>query len=69
MLDYMEKRAIPGPWPAAERLLVCISPGAASERLIRAARRLADELKAQWYAIFVETPQQIRMSTEQRDRG
>ncbi len=68
MLDYMEKRAIPGPWPAAERLLVCISPGAASERLIRAARRLADELKAEWYAIFVETPQQIRMSTEQRDR-
>ncbi len=68
MLDYMGKRAIPGPWPAGERLLVCVSPGAVSERLIRAARRLADELKAEWYAIFVETPQQIRMSTEQRDR-
>ena len=68
MLDYMGKRAIPGPWPAAERLLVCISPGAISERLIRTARRLADELKAEWYAIFVETPVQARMSTEQRDR-
>jgi two-component system sensor histidine kinase KdpD len=68
MLDYMEKRAIPGPWPAGERLLVCISPGSVSERLIRTARRLADELKAEWYAIYVETPQQVRMPTEQRDR-
>jgi two-component system sensor histidine kinase KdpD len=68
MLDYMGKRAIPGPWPAGERLLVCVSPGAVSERLIRTARRLADELKAEWCAIFVETPQQAKMSTEQRDR-
>jgi two-component system sensor histidine kinase KdpD len=68
MLSYMEKRAIPGPWPAGERLLVCISPGAVSERLIRTARRLADELKAEWYAIYVETPQQAGMSADQRDR-
>ena len=68
MLDYMGKRAIPGPWPAGERLLVCVSPGAISERLIRSARRLADELKAEWYAIYVETPRQFRISAEERDR-
>jgi two-component system, OmpR family, sensor histidine kinase KdpD len=68
MLDYMGKRAIPGPWPAGERLLVCISPGTVSERLIRSTRRLADELKAEWYAIYVETPQQARISTDQHDR-
>jgi two-component system sensor histidine kinase KdpD len=68
MLDYMGKRAIPGPWPAGERLLVCVSPGTVSERLIRTARRLADELKAEWYAIFVETPQQASMSSDQRGR-
>ncbi len=68
MLDYMGKRAIPGPWPAGERLLVCVSPGTMSERLIRSARRLADELKAEWYAIYVETPQQAGMSADQRDR-
>ncbi len=68
MLDYMGKQAIPGPWPAGERLLVCVSPGALSERLIHSARRLADELKAEWYAIYVETPRQTRISTEQRDR-
>lgn len=68
MLDYMGKRAIPGPWAAGERLLVCVGPGAASERLIRTARRLADELKAEWYALFIETPGQARLSSEQRDR-
>ncbi len=68
MLDYMGKRFIPGPWPAGERLLVCISPGAMSEHLIRTARRLADELKAEWYAIFVKTPHQAGMPIEQRDR-
>ena len=43
MRAYMQTRAIPGPWPASERLLVCVSrsPGRATGR---AARRLADEL-------------------------
>src|SRR5574340_1216087 len=27
MRAYMQAQAIPGPWPAAERLLVCVSPG------------------------------------------
>ncbi len=68
MLDYMGKRAIPGPWPAGERLMVCVSSGTISERLIRTTRRLADELKAEWYAVYVETPRQARMPTETHDR-
>ncbi len=68
MRAYMRTRAIPGPWPASERLLVCISPGALGERLIRTARRLADELSAEWFAIYVETPDQARISQEQRDQ-
>ena len=68
MLDYMGKRAIPGPWPAGERLMVCVSSGTISERLIRTTRRLADELKAEWYAIYVETPRHAQMPSEQRDR-
>ncbi len=68
MRAYMRSQSIPGPWPAEERLLVCISPGSLGERLIRAARRLADELKAEWHAIYVETPDQAKLSQEQRDR-
>ncbi len=67
MLDYMGIRSIPGPWPANERLLVGLSPKTANERLIRSARRLADEMKAEWFAVYVETPNHLR-SPELRDK-
>jgi two-component system, OmpR family, sensor histidine kinase KdpD len=68
MRAYMETRAIVGPWAANDRLLVCISPGALSERLVRTGRRLADELRAEWYALYIETPDHQRLSTSQRER-
>ncbi len=68
MRAYMQLRSIPGPWPAAERLLVCVSPSPLNERLIRSTRRLADELKAEWFALYVETPTQARPSPENSDR-
>lgn len=68
MRAYMQTRAIPGPWPAAERLLVCISPSPLSERLIRTARRLAAELNAEWIVVYVETPQLAAMPPEKRER-
>ena len=60
MRAYMQTRAISGPWPAGERLLVCVSSHPLGERLVRAARRLADELKAEWFAVHVETPGNAR---------
>jgi two-component system, OmpR family, sensor histidine kinase KdpD len=68
MRAYMQTRAISGPWPAAERLLVCISPSPLSEHLVRTARRLAGELNAEWMVLFVETPQLAAMLPEKRDR-
>ncbi|HML78676.1 sensor histidine kinase KdpD [Geobacter sulfurreducens] len=68
MRAYMEARAIPGPWPAAERLLVSISGSPFSERLIRTTRRLADELKATWFTVYVETPGGGRHEQENRER-
>lgn len=68
MRDYMQIRAIPGPWPAAERLMVCISPNPLGERLVRSTRRLADELNAEWIAVYIETPAHARLSHEQRAR-
>jgi two-component system sensor histidine kinase KdpD len=68
MRDYMATRAIPGPWPAAERLLVCIGPGPLAERLVRAGRRLADQLNAEWFALYVETHRHAGLSEAERDR-
>lgn len=54
MRSYMQTRAIPGPWAATERLLVCISPSPLAEKLVRNTRRLADGLNAEWFAVYVE---------------
>jgi two-component system, OmpR family, sensor histidine kinase KdpD len=68
MRTYMRARAISGPWPASERLLVCVSPSPLGERLVRTARRLADNLHAEWFALYVETPDQAHLSSTQRER-
>jgi two-component system, OmpR family, sensor histidine kinase KdpD len=67
MRAYMEEKSIRGPWPTGERLLVWISPDAASTNLVRNARRLAVQLGAEWFAIQVETPASERLSPEQRE--
>ena len=68
MLDYMQARSIPGPWPAGDRILVCLSSHPMGERLVRTGRRLADDLNAEWSVIFVETPGHLRMPAENRQR-
>jgi two-component system sensor histidine kinase KdpD len=68
MRTYMREHAVPGTWPVAERLLVCVGPSPYATRLIRAAKRMADRLGAEWIAAYVETPAHARMAPEARDR-
>jgi two-component system sensor histidine kinase KdpD len=68
MQSYMQTRAIAGPWAATERLMVCASESGLGERLVRSARRLADELDAEWYVVYVETPENAHFTQEQQDR-
>lgn len=68
MRSYMQSRAIPGPWAAGERILVTISSHPLGERLIRAGRKLADDLNAEWFVLFVETPGHLTMPPENRSR-
>lgn len=68
MRAYMETQSIAGPWPTAERLLVCVSGSPFSEQLIRATRRLAEELKAPWHTVYIETPGSDRQTRENRER-
>lgn len=67
MLDYREDHAIRDVWQVNERLLVCIGPNAMAERLVRAGKRLAASLRAEWIVAYVETPQLQRMPAEKRD--
>jgi two-component system sensor histidine kinase KdpD len=66
MRDYRRDHGISATWPASERLLVCVGPNPASERLIRAARRMAVGLRAQWVAVYVETPAHVNLSESDR---
>jgi two-component system, OmpR family, sensor histidine kinase KdpD len=68
MQAYMQERAIPGPWPAAESIMVCVSESPLSPHLVRAARRMADRRHAVWLAVYVETPHHYRLSEAERDR-
>lgn len=68
LLNHMQSHAIPGPWAAGERVLVCVDsqPGGAAR--IRYARRLADRLRAPWTALHIDTPRLAGMSEEDKDR-
>jgi two-component system, OmpR family, sensor histidine kinase KdpD len=68
MRAYMRTRAIPGPWAAGERLLVCISPSPLAEKLVRTTRRLADELNAEWIAVHVEVASKPELNPANRER-
>jgi two-component system sensor histidine kinase KdpD len=68
MRGYMRSHEIAGPWPAAERLLVCVSPSPLSERLVRAAARMARTLKSEWLVLYIETTASDRLPEAARDR-
>ena len=68
MRSYMQTQSIPGPWPAGDRIMVCLSSHPMGERLVRAGRRLADVLNAEWYVVFVETPGHLHMPAQNRLR-
>jgi two-component system sensor histidine kinase KdpD len=69
MRAYMETRAISGgAWQSRERLLVCVSGSPFSEKLMRITRRLANEMKAPWSAVYIETPGVDAFARENRAR-
>ncbi|MDR0246055.1 MAG: DUF4118 domain-containing protein [Burkholderia sp.] len=68
MREYRADRSIQRIWQARERLLVCVGPGAEAPTLVRAAARLAASLKADWLAVYVETPRLQRLPDARRQR-
>jgi two-component system sensor histidine kinase KdpD len=67
LLDYREGAGIRDVWQAGERVLVCIGPGADADRVIRAGRRLAATLHADWITAYVETPKLQRLRPADRN--
>jgi two-component system, OmpR family, sensor histidine kinase KdpD len=55
MVDYMRRHAIEGPWPAGARILVAVEGNPKATAIVRHAKRLADQMRASWSAISVES--------------
>ncbi len=69
MQVYRRAHAVEETWPVAERILVGVGPAPSSERLVRAAKRMADRAGAEWIAVFVETPASARWPESDRRRA
>ncbi len=54
-------------WPITEKILVCISPSPSAIRVVRAGRRLARRLRADWTALYLEQPRHFRLPVSDRD--
>ena len=68
MREYRDEEAIAPVWAAGERIVVAIGPDKRGEQLVRAAKRLADSIDAEWHAVYVETPSLLRLAQSERNR-
>jgi two-component system sensor histidine kinase KdpD len=67
--EYMKQENIAGPWPAAGKVMVCVSDSPFSAQLIRAAHRLAAGQHAEFLAVHIESAKRhFPMSDKVRDR-
>ncbi len=64
--SYRADHEIESTWPVAERILVCVRPNPESDRLVRAARRMAARLRAEWIVAYVESPTQRPLLAPER---
>jgi len=65
--SYMRVHGINGPWPTGEKILVCISSSPFSALLIRAAKRMVDQVQGEWFAAHVETLQLFPIGEAEKD--
>ncbi|PWT94674.1 MAG: two-component system sensor histidine kinase KdbD [Candidatus Melainabacteria bacterium] len=66
MDEYRQAHDILHPWPAVERILVCISPSPLASRLVRAGKRMAEALRAKWTVLFVQGSRESAYSKNEK---
>ncbi len=68
MQVYRRATGVAETWPVRERVLVAVGAAPSSQRLVRATKRMAERLGAEWIAAFVETPAYTSWSEADRSR-
>jgi two-component system sensor histidine kinase KdpD len=67
MTSYMRRHAISGPWPTANRVMVCVSDDKQAASLVRTARRSAERRQAPWLVVYIETSRHNLLSEAARN--
>lgn len=68
LLSYREREEIVEVWPVESKLLVGISSNKNTERILLITHRMAADLEAEWYAVHVESMQQVRYTEKARNQ-
>jgi two-component system, OmpR family, sensor histidine kinase KdpD len=68
VLAYRKQHGISAAWSVVERILVAVGPSPGSERLIRATKRIAEGLHAEWIAAHVEVLGAPPLGDKDRER-
>ncbi|MEQ7873504.1 sensor histidine kinase KdpD [Sphingomonas sp. ASV193] len=68
MLDDLRASGARGNFAGAERFVVAVGDQPGGERLIRAAKRMADAFDAPWTALVLETPRSATLDASARGR-
>ncbi len=66
LLSYKQAHAISKVWNVRDKFLVCISAAPSAMRLIRAGKRIASDLGAEWTVVYVETSAELRPEDKSR---
>jgi two-component system, OmpR family, sensor histidine kinase KdpD len=67
LLNYMKAKAIPSPWPAAPKLMVCIAPSPYAVQLVRKAYQIASNTNAEWFAVHISSPTLRELTKAERN--
>lgn len=69
VISYKQRFDIKTPWSVCSRLLVGFSASPTSERLLRMTHRMASDMGAEWYAVYVQSArQQIEINEKARNQ-
>jgi two-component system, OmpR family, sensor histidine kinase KdpD len=52
-----------------ERLLVCVGPNPSSADVIRATKKMATSLNAEWFAVYVKTPKMVQLPEAEQSQA
>jgi two-component system sensor histidine kinase KdpD len=68
MLEDVRALGLGGTWAGSERIVVAINELPGADLMVRAAKRVADGLRAPWTAVFIETPRAAGFAPAEHQR-